>query len=119
LNGCCFGREADGFGTLYLPGKFGEWASRYPTQPALMVFDLLLFAWLWVRRKSKPFEGYLTISFLFWFSLGRLILDDFRDLPEQAFGLNFQQLASVVTLFCLAVGLLTYLIGRRLPARAA
>jgi phosphatidylglycerol:prolipoprotein diacylglycerol transferase len=120
LNGCCFGREAAGFGTAYLPGRFGEWASRYATQPAYMLFDFVLFSWLWLGRKSKPYDGFLTVSFLFWFSLGRLILDEYRELPEQALGMNFQQLASLATLVCMAIMVVILKVfGRSLSAKSA
>ena len=102
LNGCCFGREAEGFGTLYLPGRFGVWADRYPTQLILMVFDFLLFAWLWKRRTVKPYEGDLTVSFLLWFSLIRLVVDGLRDLPVLFLGLSLHQVFAAVTLLCMA-----------------
>jgi phosphatidylglycerol:prolipoprotein diacylglycerol transferase len=113
LNGCCFGREAQGFGTVFLPGRFGVWADRYPTQPVLMVFDFLLFAWLWMRRTTIPYEGYLTVSFLLWFSFGRLVIDGLRDLPAQFLGMSFQQLAAALTFLCVAVVALKLRTARR------
>jgi len=82
LNGCCYGLETGSFLGMYLPGSFGVWAYRYPTQIMLALFDLALFAWLWLRRANKPYDGYLTLSYLFIYSAGRLVIDSFRDLPR-------------------------------------
>lgn len=103
LNGCCYGRETTGFGGMYLPGAYGEWAYRYPTQIMLMLLDLGLFIWLWSIRKRKPYEGCLTIYFLIPFSIGRLVIDSLRDLPL-LFGLiSLHQLASTVILIIASI----------------
>jgi phosphatidylglycerol:prolipoprotein diacylglycerol transferase len=82
LNGCCHGLETDNFLGLYLPSLYGIWANRYPTQIMLMIFNFALFAWLWPKRTKKPFEGSLALYYLFTYSLGRLLIDSFRDLPR-------------------------------------
>lgn len=104
LNGCCYGLETDGPLGMYLPaGPSGVWATRYPTQIMLAVFDLGLFAWLWYRRETRPLDGSLTLSFLILFSLGRLAIDALRDLPHAWGPFSPHQLASlailVVTLY--------------------
>jgi phosphatidylglycerol:prolipoprotein diacylglycerol transferase len=99
LNGCCYGAETDGFLGFYLPaGPFGVWAYRYPTQIMLILFDFALFAWLWSRRRTNPTDGSLTLSFLFLYSLGRLIIDAFRDLPRALGPFSLHQLASIAIL---------------------
>jgi phosphatidylglycerol:prolipoprotein diacylglycerol transferase len=98
LNGCCYGLETDSFLGMYLPGYHNEWAYRYPTQIMLIVFNLGLFAWLWTSRKNKPFEGSLTLSFLFWYSAGRLAIDSLRDLPHVWGPFSPHQLASLAIL---------------------
>ena len=98
LNGCCYGLETDGPLGMYLPGAAGMWATRYPTQIMLAVFDLGLFAWLWVRRERRPLDGSLTLSFLILFCLGRLAIDALRDLPRAWGPFSLHQLASIVIL---------------------
>ncbi len=98
LNGCCYGRETDGFLGVYLPGDYGEWAYRYPTQIMLMVFDWVLFGFLYWRRKHKEFDGSQTFAFFLIYSLGRLVIDSFRDLPAVLIGLSVHQVTSLVIL---------------------
>ena len=95
LNGCCHGLETDSFLGVVLPGRFAIWASRYPTQIMLIVFNFALFAWLWPRRKRKAFDGELTLSYLMVYSLGRLVIDAFRSLPRVLGPFSLHQLASM------------------------
>jgi len=98
LNGCCYGLETDSFLGMYLPGSFGVWAYRYPTQIMLALFDLTLFAWLWWYRADKPYDGNLTLSYLFIFSAGRLVIDSFRGLPRVLGPFSLHQLTSIAIL---------------------
>ena len=98
LNGCCYGLETDSFLGMYLPGSFGTWAYRYPTQIMLSLFDLMLFAWLWWYRANKPYDGNLTLSYLFLFSAGRIVIDSLRDLPRVLGPLSPHQLTSIAIL---------------------
>ena len=98
LNGCCYGLVTNGFLGMYLPGAGGKWAFRYPTQIIYIVFDLALFIWLLLNRKSRPFEGSLTLAFLLVFSSGRLAIDTLRDLPHMLGPFSFQQLMSLAIL---------------------
>jgi phosphatidylglycerol:prolipoprotein diacylglycerol transferase len=81
LNGCCYGKETDGFGGVALHPVYGELSRRYPTQLLLIALDLALFTGLWLYRRRNPREGRLAIAFVFWFGLGRLGIDLLRDLP--------------------------------------
>ncbi|MFH1524065.1 MAG: prolipoprotein diacylglyceryl transferase family protein [Chloroflexota bacterium] len=98
LTGCCYGLETNSFLGMYLPGYHGEWAYRYPTQLMLIIFNVILFAWLWSRRKNKPFEGSLTIAFLLVYSSGRILIDALRDLPRVFGSFSQQQLTSIAIL---------------------
>lgn len=51
LQGCCYGREADAWPALVLPNEYGLWASRYPTQLADILANLLIFALLVVLER--------------------------------------------------------------------
>jgi phosphatidylglycerol:prolipoprotein diacylglycerol transferase len=98
LNGCCYGLETDGFLGVVLPGKWGEWALRYPTQIMLSIFNFALFAWLWPRRRRTAFEGELTLNYLMLYSLGRLGIDAFRALPRVLGPFSLHQLTSIMIL---------------------
>ena len=98
LNGCCHGLETDSFLGVVLPDDFGIWARRYPTQIWMMLFNLGLFAWLWSVRKKKSFDGIITIYYLVAYSLGRLIIDAFRDLPSALGPLSMHQLMALIML---------------------
>jgi phosphatidylglycerol:prolipoprotein diacylglycerol transferase len=110
LNGCCYGRPTNGFGGMYLPGNFGEWAYRYPTQIMLMALNAGLFLWLWLIRKRKPFEGSLTLLFLIVYATGRSLIDALRDLPHVLGPFSLLQLTSLAILvICLPL----YILQRR------
>ncbi len=103
LNGCCYGRETDGFGGVYLPGAFGEWAYRYPTQILLSAFNLGLFLWMWARRKREHDPGSQVLPFLLVYFAGRLMIDSLRDLPPLVWGLGFHQLSALLILAVLII----------------
>ncbi|MBT7190291.1 MAG: hypothetical protein HN916_08870 [Anaerolineae bacterium] len=98
LNGCCHGLETESFLGVVLPDDFGIWARRYPTQIWLMLFNLGLFAWLWSLRKKKSFDGIITIYYLLAYSLGRLIIDAFRELPPALGPLSLHQVMALTML---------------------
>ncbi len=98
LSGCCYGLETDGFLGFYLPGRFGAWAPRYPTQIMLFLFNMILFLWLWTRRKRKDFAGQQVLLFLFVYSLGRLAIDALRDLLRILGPFSLHQLTAIAIL---------------------
>ncbi|HEY71265.1 MAG TPA: prolipoprotein diacylglyceryl transferase [Anaerolineae bacterium] len=108
LNGCCFGKEIQGLLAVYLFGQNGDGVHRYPTQIMLMLMNLAVFAWLWQRRMKKSFHGELTLSFLVLYSLGRLIIDAFRALPNMLGPLSLHQL-SALAIFMITIGFFIHL----------
>lgn len=98
LEGCCYGLPTDGPLAMYLPGRFGEWAFRYPTQLMLAAFDLGLFALLWSRRGRVGTAGSQAALYLLCFSLGRALIDGLRDLPRAWGPLSPHQLTSLAIL---------------------
>jgi phosphatidylglycerol:prolipoprotein diacylglycerol transferase len=102
LMGCCYGRQTDGFGGVYLPEVHGVWAYRYPTQIALMIFNLLLFLYLWKRSKEGKRVGSQVLIFLIIYCVGRFIIDFFRgDMPMVGI-LGYHQIQSFA-IFCLTL----------------
>jgi phosphatidylglycerol---prolipoprotein diacylglyceryl transferase len=118
MNGCCYGRETDGLLGMYLPGDFSEWAYRYPTQIMLMVFDWALFGFLWWRRTRREFEGSQTFAFLLIYSVGRFVIDSFRDLPPVALGLSVHQWMEIIMFVGTLAALAVVLVWRRKRALA-
>jgi phosphatidylglycerol---prolipoprotein diacylglyceryl transferase len=98
LNGCCYGRETDGFGGISLPNVFGLWDERYPTQLLLLALDIALFTGLWLYRRTRPADGSVAIALLFWFGLGRLLIDSLRDLKPVLGPFGFHQLMDMAFL---------------------
>jgi len=113
LNGCCHGLETESFLGITLPDNLGVLVRRYPTQIWLMVFNFALFAWLWSIRKKKSFDGVLTIYFLVLYSLGRLIIDAFRDLPRVLGPFSFHQLLAITILLTTLYAYLEIWLTRR------
>ena len=113
LNGCCHGLETDSFLGITLPDGLGVMVKRYPTQIWLMVFNFFLFAWLWSIRKKKSFDGILTIYFLVLYSVGRLIIDAFRDLPRVLGPFSFHQLIAITIILTTLYAYLEIWLTRR------
>jgi phosphatidylglycerol:prolipoprotein diacylglycerol transferase len=107
LNGCCHGREIGEILALDFISHQGDATLRYPTQVMLMLMNFGLFAWLWWRRKRKSFEGEQALLFLILYSLGRLIIDGFRELPAVLGPLSLHQLSEFAILL-IASGVFLY-----------
>jgi phosphatidylglycerol:prolipoprotein diacylglycerol transferase len=108
LNGCCYGKETISVFSVFMPDLSGNWANRYPTQFLLLVFDFGVFYWLFRRSQKYTLEGKNTILFLMTFSIGRVLIDSFRDLPHFLWKLNLHQWVSL----CLLLGVLIFLLKR-------
>lgn len=78
LNGCCYGKRTARFGGIYLPNINGEWAVRYPTQILYIILGFGLFLLLWVIRKKNKYEGELALQYLFFYGIGRFLIDPMR-----------------------------------------
>jgi phosphatidylglycerol:prolipoprotein diacylglycerol transferase len=73
LQGCCYGRESTTWPALVLPDVNGLWASRYPTQLASILANLVIFMVLLtveryrkgqVKGQTQPFDGFLFLLFV-------------------------------------------------------
>lgn len=107
LNGCCYGRETDGFLGVYLPAVGGRWAYRYPTQALTGLFCLTLAAWLWSRRRRISFPGELALTYLVVYGTGRVALDALRGDEHATLGiLTAHQLAATALAITAALLLL-------------
>ncbi|MBN1956213.1 MAG: prolipoprotein diacylglyceryl transferase [Anaerolineae bacterium] len=99
LNGCCYGQETTAWPAIVLPDVYGVWASRYPTQPAGILANLLIFVVLLVfeqctqrvKADGWPFYGFLYLSFAV-LHLGQRFLIEFWRVDTPRLGtLTLQQ----------------------------
>ncbi|MEI6875672.1 MAG: prolipoprotein diacylglyceryl transferase family protein [Spirochaetota bacterium] len=100
LNGCCYGIPSD----LPWACDFGDGIQRHPTQIYSAVFDLGLFAYLWLVRASVVTRGELFRRFLYLFGIFRFLIEFLRDTPKVLLGLSGFQWAML--------GMLAWLILR-------
>lgn len=70
VNGCCYGQETTSWLGLNLPDVYGYWATRYPTQWASIIANLLIFFALVIMEHRgnvigrHRFDGYLFSLFV-------------------------------------------------------
>jgi phosphatidylglycerol:prolipoprotein diacylglycerol transferase len=142
LQGCCYGREADAWPALVLPDVHGQWTSRYPTQMADILANLLIFAVLVAveqygkgrastplpegkgehtspprerpgEGESWPFDGFLFLLFVALHYGQRFVFEFWRADSSPLVGpLSWTHLYCVV-----GVGLATWGIARNLRRR--
>ncbi len=83
LRGCCYGKPTGSFlGVVfpYIEGiSYPDGVLRYPTQLfsaglGFILFGLLLYLW-----KKKRFDGQVFLAFLIIYSIGRSIIEYFRE----------------------------------------
>jgi len=60
LQGCCYGRASTAWPALVLPDEYGQWASRFPTQMASILANLLIFAALVALEQYGKGRGTMT-----------------------------------------------------------
>ncbi len=90
LNPCCIGTACDLPWAVYQVGEL-----RHPVQLYSAVVSAILFAFLWIKRKSFAEEGDLFRLYLVLFGLSRFGLEFLRDGKPVWLGLSAMQL------FCL------------------
>lgn len=111
LNGCCFGKPADGtFGVAFSDGIL-----RYPTQVYSAAGLLILYCFLRVILEYRDFKGQVFFSYLILYSAGRFYLEYFRgDNPAVWLSLTLPQVFSIIML---PIGIIGYLISARYGRR--
>jgi len=96
LNGCCYGVPSD------LPWAFAiptvDNLPRHPTQIYAILISLITFVIIWLLRNHRHFPGFLFWLYVLLYTVGRFIVEAFRESQILAFGwLRFTQF------FCLLV----------------
>lgn len=83
LNGCCYGKPTNSFlGVVFpnlegTPDPFG--VPRYPTQLFSSFFGFALFIFLLYVWRKRKFDGQVFLLFLVIYSIGRAIVEYFRE----------------------------------------
>lgn len=103
LVGCCYGKVCDlpwGTALKQVNIHTHEVAIllRHPTQLYASIFEFSTLAFLLWYEKRRPQVGNVFLAWVFLHSLGRIIMEIFRDDPRgaQYFGLSISTLISVV-----------------------
>lgn len=92
LGAQCYGKIANVPWAVKFVGIDGL---RHPTQLYESVFDIIIFAFLWKWRTKKRFKGEIFLLYLILYSIGRSIVETFRDNPAVFGSITAAQLASL------------------------
>ena len=115
LEGCCYGIEAGwGIPNQHFPGKL-----LFPVQPAEVLWDLLLFAFLLVRAKVRGNDRYSLEIYMTGYAVCRFVLDFFKVEHGRGFlpfGFTFSQDISLLVLLFVTVEVIALLIRRHRPS---
>ncbi len=101
LAGCCYGRETDwSLGVVFTDTPFAPHGVRLiPTQIFSSIGDFLITAILLIYAKRKRDSGKVAGLYLILYSVGRFIIEIFRNDPRGHIGdLSTSQLISIFTL---------------------
>ncbi|MDH7478533.1 MAG: prolipoprotein diacylglyceryl transferase [Syntrophomonadaceae bacterium] len=79
LAGCCYGRPTDLPWGVVFPALLD--VPRHPTQLYSSLFGILLFFFLWWLFPRRTFPGQVFLSYLIVYSLGRILIENWRDNP--------------------------------------
>jgi phosphatidylglycerol---prolipoprotein diacylglyceryl transferase len=96
LNGCCSGRPARIWGSLYLPNHAGVWEQRIPTQILEGGLGAMLLAFALAAWRRMPFDGALFAFVVGGYGCGRLVLESARERDPGRRAFTIQHAISLV-----------------------
>jgi phosphatidylglycerol:prolipoprotein diacylglycerol transferase len=94
LNGCCYGKLTTSFLGVMFPQV--DEVSRYPTQIFSSLFGFALFVFLMWLYERKKFEGQVFLSLVIFYSIGRIVIEAFRENLVVFAGITVSQLVSTL-----------------------
>jgi len=103
LNGCCYGQPTTAFWGIQFPVV--DHLFRHPTQLYLSIMSFSIFIVLYYILRHRKFTGQVIVTYLILYSLGRALIEVFR---ENLMVLPFATIAQVVSLIIFAMGILIY-----------
>ena len=133
LAGCCFGKVTDVPWAIRFPQysdawkrhreqaydalvaqheQIGEWLSLpvHPTQLYELFGSLILFAWLWIRRKKTAYRGQQLAILLIGYGILRFVIEFWRDDDRGGWLLSTSQWISIPLI---AIGIVIAIWGRK------
>ncbi|MBI3543369.1 MAG: prolipoprotein diacylglyceryl transferase [Deltaproteobacteria bacterium] len=78
FGGCCYGSPTDLPTHYWVPNREGYTGWLHPTPVYEFTFLMIVFAWLWRRRKRNTYDGQTAVNYLLTTSLGRIVIECFR-----------------------------------------
>ncbi|NLJ85060.1 MAG: prolipoprotein diacylglyceryl transferase [Firmicutes bacterium] len=113
LNGCCYGYPTNSpFGMAV---ALGDPTLRHPTQIYEAVLDVLLFTYLYRRRRHDRFPGYLGLVYLILYSVLRSFVEIYRESTALFGPIKIAQAFSFLVIF--GAGISIYVIDRHHSAK--
>lgn len=118
LAGCCYGRETDcAIGVVFPENSLAPAGLRLiPTQLFSAGGDLVLAIGLMIYARRAKYRGNVSAFYLLFYSIGRFIIEIFRNDERGAVGaLSTSQFISIFS-FAFAIGFLIYNRKKGIPA---
>ena len=122
MAGCCYGAEAPegAWYAVYFPegGYAPSGVGLYPTQLMSAIGDLIIMGVLMLLTNKAKFRGQMTSLYVILYSIGRFVLEFFRNDPRGEIGIF--STSQFISFFTLAGGIALYFILRKkhiLPLR--
>lgn len=109
LQGCCLGKPTT-LSWIAIRDRFG--VPRWPASQIELLFQLVMFAVLWLLRNRDEWRGRLFFLYLFCYGIFRFFHEFLRDTPVLVEGLSGYQFLSLVMVLAGAV-----VLYRRRPER--
>jgi phosphatidylglycerol:prolipoprotein diacylglycerol transferase len=94
LNGCCAGMPTDRWYGVNLANDRGVWQRRIPTQALEAAWGLVVLVGA-LAIGSFPFRGALFLYTVSAYSLGRILLESWREQQDEAFGVRVNRFISL------------------------
>jgi len=109
LNGCCYGERTTLAWGVHFP-VIDDFL-RHPTQLYLSLMSFIIFGVLYYLLRNKKFDGQIILLYLILYSIGRALIEAFR---ENLIVLPHITIAQAVSMILFIIGSIIYL---KLPRR--
>jgi phosphatidylglycerol:prolipoprotein diacylglycerol transferase len=105
MAGCCYGRPTNlPWGICFTQSEIApSGIPLHPTQVYSMLLNLLIFCFLFYRRKKVKFRGELILSYVILYAAGRSIVELFRGDPRGYWfweSVSSAQVIGVIAIIC-------------------
>ncbi len=110
MAGCCYGKPTDlPWGIVFERSDIAPLGiSLHPTQVYHMIFNFLIFVFLFYRRKKVKFRGELILSYVLLYAGARSIVEVFRGDPRgYCFG-DMISTSGFISIIAVAVSIVLY-----------